>query len=130
MAQTFNGIGTIYYGKKALDEDGSYVTTKWFVIGFFPLVPLGSARVRPLGSSGIPFLSSSSTFEVLEETHTDFVQMLCVYAYAIFIVAWIGNLMTRKGGSTAAQLVAIGAGIAIPHVLRWFSRRLSAPGRG
>jgi hypothetical protein len=42
----FNGIGTTIYGKREVDPaDGSYITTKWFTVLFFPLVPLGSYRV-------------------------------------------------------------------------------------
>jgi hypothetical protein len=40
-----NGIGTKIYGKDDEAPDGSYVTTKWFVILFLPIVPLGSYRV-------------------------------------------------------------------------------------
>src|SRR3954468_17345776 len=44
--QTFNGIGTTMYGKREVNpEDGSYIVTKWFVLIFFPIVPLGSYRV-------------------------------------------------------------------------------------
>ena len=43
---TLNGIGTIVYGKRDVDiVNGSYITTKWFVIFFFPIIPLGSYRV-------------------------------------------------------------------------------------
>ncbi len=28
---SFNGIGTTFYGKKELKNDGSYKTTKWFI---------------------------------------------------------------------------------------------------
>jgi hypothetical protein len=42
MANTFNGIGTTYYGKKDIYSDSSFIAIKWFVVGFFPLIPLGS----------------------------------------------------------------------------------------
>jgi hypothetical protein len=44
MAFTLNGIGTRYSGTRWL-PDGSYVTTKWFVIVYMPILPLGSVRV-------------------------------------------------------------------------------------
>jgi hypothetical protein len=43
---SYNGIGTTIYGKREVNQaDGSYIATKWFIILFFPLVPLGSYRV-------------------------------------------------------------------------------------
>ena len=37
-AMTFllNGFGTTFYGKRAFESDGSYVTTKWIAIAYFP----------------------------------------------------------------------------------------------
>lgn len=43
--QTLNGFGTKLYGKSAIDPDGSYIATKWIVVLFFPIIPLGSYRV-------------------------------------------------------------------------------------
>lgn len=43
---TVNGIGTKIYGKKDRSQDGSYTTTKWFVVFFFPLIPISSHRVK------------------------------------------------------------------------------------
>ena len=37
-------IGTTYYGRRWL-ADGTYVTTKWFVIVYLPLLPIGSVRI-------------------------------------------------------------------------------------
>jgi hypothetical protein len=42
---SFNGIGTKVYGKREENPDGSYIVTKWFIIIFFPIIPLGSYRV-------------------------------------------------------------------------------------
>ena len=44
MAFTLNGIGTKHQGLRWL-PDGSYITTKWFVFFYVPLIPLGSIRV-------------------------------------------------------------------------------------
>lgn len=49
MPFTFNRIGTKYYGKRDLLEDGSFVTTEWFVLIDIPIIPLGSFRVVPIG---------------------------------------------------------------------------------
>ncbi|MBD2233100.1 hypothetical protein [Phormidium tenue] len=51
MPSTFYRIGTKYYGKRDLLEDGSFITTEWFVLIDIPIIPLGSFRVVPIGSS-------------------------------------------------------------------------------
>ena len=45
--QIFNGIGTTLYGRLNVNPDGSYIATKWFVLLYFPILPLGSYRVWP-----------------------------------------------------------------------------------
>lgn len=58
MPSTYNGIGTMYYGKKNVHEHQgncesctrhttlrSYDTTKYFVIAYIPIFPLGKKRV-------------------------------------------------------------------------------------
>jgi hypothetical protein len=50
MPYTVNGCGTMYYGRRDEDSDGSYVTTQWITLVFFPLIPIGSYRVRPIKS--------------------------------------------------------------------------------
>jgi hypothetical protein len=123
MAQTFNGIGSTYYGKKKFEDDDSFVTTKWFVIGFFPLVPLASARMRYLDSSGIPFLARTASYEHLEDLPIDWVQVLCTYAYAIFIIFWFAKIASGNM-NPVGKVVALALGVSIPFVLRWFSKML------
>jgi hypothetical protein len=123
MANTFNGIGTTFYGKRGYEQDDSYVTTKWFVIGFFPLVPLGSLRVRYIGTEGVPFLARTSSFEVVEELPTQWLQVLAIYAYAIFIVVWTTSLMTRDM-SGIGRFLLIAAAIVLPHAVRFLMRKL------
>ena len=42
-----SGVGTIYYGSREHQSDGSFVTTSWIVCVFLPLIPLASYRVWP-----------------------------------------------------------------------------------
>jgi hypothetical protein len=121
MATTFNAIGTTFYGKRRFETDESFVTTKWFVIGFFPIIPLGSARVRHLETSGVPFIARTTSFEVLEELPTDGVQVIFTYIYAIFIVAWVAYFMTKEM-SAVPKLVLIIGGILLTHLLRFFAK--------
>ena len=123
MPQTFNGIGSLYYGKKLFRDDDSFVTTKWFVIGFFPLVPLASVRVRYLESSGIPFLARTTSYEMLEELPINWVQVLCIYLYTIFIIAWVTKIASGEMNAVA-KFVLIGLGIAVPFAMRGFSKLL------
>lgn len=117
MANTFNGIGTTFYGKKEIDTDDSFVTTKWFVIGYFPIAPLGSYRLRSQGTSGIPFLSRTTSYEVLEQLPLNLVQVLFVYAYSIFIVFWTGHILTRKA-PPLVQIILIVTAVAVPFLVR------------
>ena len=48
MPFSLNGIGTTYYGQRDLLEDGSYITTEWFIFIYIPVVPLASFRVLPI----------------------------------------------------------------------------------
>lgn len=122
MANTFNGIGSTYYGQSQFEPDGSFVTTKWFVIGFAPLIPLASARLQYLGSSGIPFLSRSSSYELIEELPIAWLQVLKTWLYTIFIITLVtGMLASNK--APALKIVVIMAGIVLPHLLRFFAKR-------
>jgi hypothetical protein len=47
MAFSWRGFGTTFYGHKDAGEDGSYVTTEWFVIMYLPIIPVRSLRVLP-----------------------------------------------------------------------------------
>ena len=46
MPSNINGFGTKYYGQRDFRPDGSYVTTNFFCLGFFPVVPLHSSAYR------------------------------------------------------------------------------------
>lgn len=45
------GIGTNYYGRRDIKQDGSYITTEWIIFIYFPVFPIASFRVRPTGNS-------------------------------------------------------------------------------
>ena len=60
MPRSLNGIGTMFYGRREPGSDG-YITTKWFVFAFLPLIPLRSYRVRPTGEGSSAWLLVAST---------------------------------------------------------------------
>ncbi len=124
MANTFNGVGTTFYGQSRFEQDGSFVTTKWFVIGFFPLVPMGSARVRYLGTSGVPFLARTSSFELVEDVPLHWMQVLKTWTYACFIVALTTSMMVGSA-HPVAKIIVISAGIFLPFFLRFLARRIA-----
>ena len=44
---TVNGVGTkIYGGKEPCSECGSTIQTKWFVVLYIPLIPIGKYRTK------------------------------------------------------------------------------------
>ncbi len=56
---TFNGIGTMLYGRHLPEPDGSYIATLWFTILFVPLWPLGSYLVARAEEGGWYFLAKA-----------------------------------------------------------------------
>ena len=60
---TFNGVGTILYGKHSPAPDGSYVATKWFVVLFVPIIPLASYRVWQ-GETQFRFLGTNPDYRL------------------------------------------------------------------
>lgn len=121
MANSFNGIGTTFYGRSNFESDGSFVTTKWFIIGFFPIVPVGSARIQFERESGIPFFGRTSTFEVIEELPIDWLQVLKTWVYAFCIVALSGYVI-MSDMPAASKLIGLIAGVLVPHILRWIAK--------
>jgi len=65
MPSTLNGTGTKYYGKREVDIGGTYVTTKWLVIFWVPVLPLSSWRVYLLDEERISLANRrvEQTFE-------------------------------------------------------------------
>ncbi len=63
MAFTFNGIGTKYYGSRVL-PDGTYITTKWIVFIYVPIIPIGSVRVLNASAPRGFFVYSSQSLSV------------------------------------------------------------------
>jgi hypothetical protein len=122
MANSFNGIGSTFYGQSDFEQDGSFVTTKWFIVGFFPVFPLGSARLRYLDSTGIPFLSRESSFDMVEDLPIQWLQVLKTWIYTIFIIALTTTLL-KSNAPVVVKLFFIFGGMFLPYILRWFAKR-------
>ena len=57
---TLNGTGTRLYGQRDEAPDSSYTATKWVVVFFLPLLPLGSYRVLAENSTGMATYRNST----------------------------------------------------------------------
>lgn len=130
MAYSINGFGTTYYGQRAFERDGSYVTTKWVIAAAVPLLPLGSIRVKPARSG-----FSRQEALVVEELGIDWLQVLSIYVYVYLCVPYSIYLIARGEQSFIENYRVPFAVVmffralpflfvlALPHLLRWWSRR-------
>jgi hypothetical protein len=81
MPSSVNGFGTKYYGQRDFRPDGSYLTTKFFCLAFFPIIPLHSVRVIPdPKNSVLPF--SKNYYAILEKRWPHPLQVLSIYLWA------------------------------------------------
>ncbi len=91
MPEAWNGIGTKYYGARDWKSDRSHVTTEWFVFIHFPLVPLGSYRVREVEHVNLG-LGYSTRYET-QRVPLAVAQVLGTYAFAVILVLPLFSLM-------------------------------------
>jgi hypothetical protein len=81
MPSSVNGFGTKYYGQRDFRADGSYITTKFFCLAFFPIIPLHSVRVIPdPKNSALPF--SKNYYAILEKRWPHPLQVFSIYLWA------------------------------------------------
>jgi hypothetical protein len=132
MAYTINGIGTTFYGKRDFRADGSFLTTEWVSLLYFPLFPLRSLRVRYLGQGERAFpigVGSSDNYAVYDKTPPNLKQVIYVYGYAVFAVGWVFLIMMlcigTKDASLALTLLFVGilVPIPIPWIFRHFAKK-------
>jgi hypothetical protein len=113
MPNTINGIGTTFYGQCEFKKDRSFITTKWFVLGFFPCIPLASLRVLQL--------DSKSYAVVTEEPSIHWWQVLRTWAYVLLfieLIAWVAP----SSMPPLAKFIIIVAAVFFPHALRAFAK--------
>ena len=104
VGSSHNGVGTTIYGKRDFLSDESFVTTKWVIFLYVPLLPLCSMRIRLAEKPALPdhwiaslFLalggmlafSRSGTYVIYSKRRPVFQQVLYVYAFVIALgLAW------------------------------------------
>jgi hypothetical protein len=91
---TFNGIGTKFYGSAQKRPDGSYVTTEWFTVLYFPIIPLRSLRIAETGSkffTVIVYSSRQKQYVILEEVplSKNLRQVFLTWAFTLVPLAWL-----------------------------------------
>lgn len=101
IARSMNGCGTGLYGKREFEQDGSFVTTKWFMVLFVPVFPLASMRVKVIEHGYL-----------VRKQRPCLKQIACVYTY--FLLLFL-----------AAAAVLIVAILPLPWLLRRLARKAS-----
>jgi len=89
MPQSFNGIGTMYYGSALPQDDGSHVVTEWVTFLWVPLIPLGSRRVWDEGTESHWFMNQSTTHYKVEKVPLHFPHLLKGYGALLAVGAAI-----------------------------------------
>lgn len=91
--QTINGIGTTLYGKSNLNQgDNSYITTKWYVFFWFPIIPLVSYRVimgetKSTGTYGFSIVTGTKSNIQMKDVPMNKTQIIKTYLKAYSLVA-------------------------------------------
>lgn len=144
IARSVLGIGTMLYGKRDFGAFQSYVTTKWIVLFYFPLLPLQSLRVKELPSYGIVESKANRVeieqdhgkygrnrnFYVVEaEVSRDWTQVAYVDMYSLGCLA-IPYILVRTARVSDYVLVALAAYAILPWCLRQISMKKARESRG
>jgi hypothetical protein len=90
MAFTLNGIGTQFYGHRIVPE-GKIVMTKWFVIFYAPLIPLGTFEIVEWGDSTVSVMYHKTPYKV-RRTRLDWYHVALVYLLYVATCVVIGIL--------------------------------------
>lgn len=118
VSQSINGFGTGIYGKRDFYADGSFLTTKWIIFFWLPIIPLRSMRLLPLGprrASGSFGVGWSTEYAVFTETRPNSKQVLFVYGFllAAFLSVASTDYLPWHAGPLIFGLVCI-----LPWVFR------------
>ncbi len=90
---SLNGIGTTLYGKREVNIiDGSYIATKWFIIFFLPIIPLGTYRVWEINATPPKFYREGNTKYKMEGVELNWKQIVNTYLSIWGSLALLGIL--------------------------------------
>ena len=122
LARSFNGIGTSVYGKRSFQPDGSYITTLWIVLGWVPVIPLKSFRVKEAGPEKLIPFGWSRPYYVLNKSRPDVRQVINIYSYIVAFFLGCQTLLTTKAEDWVGY-VALAVWVSLP----WALRKLAKP---
>jgi hypothetical protein len=77
---SFNGIGTTFYGKKNIKSDSSYDTVKWFIFLLIPIYPISGYRVKKIYQSK---LGGKIEYEIIQKFPVE--KTFALKSYLIFL---------------------------------------------
>ena len=124
LAWNIGMFGTDLLGAKDFEPDGSFLTTKWIVLFWVPIVPLKSLRIRYVGPRGraVRFAGASAGHVVCSERPVDIWQVAFTYAFiALFFVG--RAILARHHASDVVTYCALGAFIFLVMAPRWLAKR-------
>lgn len=127
VGRSFNGFGTAIYGQREFWPDGSFLTTKWIVLLWIPIIPLGSTRVKKIGRSGAAFpVGWSARYRVYSKQRPDVRQVLSVYGFiaALFLAVCYAASLPESVG-----VAMLGALCAVPWLVRKAAKARSSKTR-
>jgi hypothetical protein len=123
LSESINGFGTGIYGKRDFHPDGSFLTTKWIIFFWLPIIPLKSMRLlrsSPRRASGSFGVGWSTEYEVLTETHPNSKQALFVYGFLLGVFL---SVATTDYVPWPVGLVISGFVCIFPWLLRRVARK-------
>jgi hypothetical protein len=128
VAFSIQGFGSTLIGKRDFWPDGSYLTTKWISLLWFPCLPLESLRVIPQGTEGT-ILHSKQHFVVLYKTTANMKQVMSTYVYvfgyALYLTSAVSDrfLQWLANPPEPSRLLLLLGIIVGPSLLPWCLRR-------
>ena len=126
MPTSYNGIGTMFMGQRDFRPDGSYVTTEFFVVLLFPVMPLRSYRVVPLGGNKYRVLEQLP-FHVWQSRSLQWTAFACIMTPAAFLASGVGRDL-GKDWSLGLMAFLATAPLLLGWVVRWMAKRRAYQG--
>jgi hypothetical protein len=87
MPSSVSGCGTKYYGERAYQQDGSYLTTNFFCLLYFPIIPLHTVRVIPDPKNTEWSPVGTNYYMILEKRFPNLLQVASVYLCELVVLA-------------------------------------------
>jgi hypothetical protein len=95
MPKSFGGFGTRYCGERDYRKDGSYMTTTFFCLFFFPVFPLHTVRVIPDPKNNEWNELVDSHYLVSEKRAPNLRQVASVYLFVLTVIALMVLYLVR-----------------------------------